>query len=161
MALTESMIGLLQFRIAQEELSSRIYHSMSVWLEFNGFTGAAKLWKTYSDEELKHANWAYQFLQDLNIKPVVPSIEKPISDFKGLPNIIALSFQHEEKISNQCKDLARAAMELQEPMVLELALRYNKEQVEEMGKMQYWVDRLQAFGIDPAALRLLDNEMGG
>jgi ferritin len=46
-------------------------------------------------------------------------------------------------------------------MLYELSLKFLKEQVEEHDKMQTWVDKLEAFGTDKLALRLLDNEMGG
>jgi ferritin len=44
-------------------------------------------------------------------------------------------------------------------MLYELALHYLKEQNEEHGKMQNWVDQLKAFGEDKIAMRLLDHEI--
>jgi ferritin len=45
-------------------------------------------------------------------------------------------------------------------MSLNVALWYLNEQTEELAKTKYWLDRLEAFGSDKTALRLLDNEMG-
>ena len=47
----EKIVTLLNYRINQEELSSRLYLAMSEWLEIAGFLGASKLWGSYSDEE--------------------------------------------------------------------------------------------------------------
>jgi len=161
MALIESKIeGLLQYRIVQEEQSSRLYKSMSVWLEFNGYLGASKLYQKYSDEELKHADWTYKYLMALNIKPVVPSQQLPQGDFKGLSQIIALSYQHEVDITEQCKELTRLAQVESDFLTHQLGLKYITEQVEELGKIQTLLDMLESFGTDKIALRLLDERMG-
>ena len=158
--ISKKMVDLLNYRIQQEEESSRLYKSMSVWLGFNGFEGAEKLWQKYSDEERVHMEWAYAYLLDLNIKPTVPSLTEPQGDFKGLAQIVALSYQHEIDITNQCKELTNTAMKEGDFLVMELGLKYCKEQVEELSKTQKWLDKLESFGSDKIALRLLDNEMG-
>lgn len=160
MVISKKIIVLMNLRIQQEELSSRLYLAMSIWLDLNGYSGASKLWAKYSQEELTHADWAYSYLKSLNILPLVPSLTSPQTEFKGLPNIIALSYEHELLITSQCEQLAKAANDDNDFMTLELAQRYLKEQVDELGKTQYWVDRLEAFGDDKISLRLLDNEMG-
>lgn len=158
--ISDTLIGLLNYRIEQEELSSRIYLAMSTWLSFHGFQGAADLWKKYSDEEIVHSRFAYDYLLDLDILPTVPALEQPQLEFNSLPQVIALSYQHEVEVTKQCHDLARAAAQEGDFMTVALAQKYLTEQVEELAKTQYWIDRLEAFGADPAALRLLDNEMG-
>lgn len=156
----DELITLINYRIQQEELSSRIYLSMSVWLELNGFAGAGKLWKSYSQEELKHAQWSYQYLLDLNILPVVPPLEQPTAIYKGLEDIIMKSYKHEVEITLQCQQLAQHCQRLGDYMTLDFAQKFLREQVEELAKTNYWMDRLSAFGNDMPALRLLDNEMG-
>lgn len=155
--ISENIKGVLNYRIEQEEASSRLYKSMSIWLNYNGFLGSAKLWDKYSQEELVHSQWAYNYLLDLNIKPTVPGLSLPQAYFKGLPEIIALSFQHELKITEQCKELVKQAQSEGDFMAMELGLRYCKEQVEELGKFQNLLDQLESFGSDKTALRLLDN----
>jgi len=157
--ISDKIVQLMNYRIEQEEASSRLYKAMAVWLDFHGFSGAAKVWYRYSEEELVHKEWAYQYLLDLNIKPTTPSLEKPQNDYKGLANIVALSLKHEIEVTDQCKALATAAHTEGDFMTLELAMRYLKEQVEELSKTQAWVDKLNSYGDDKIALRLLDNEM--
>jgi ferritin len=159
--ISDKMITALNFRIEQEEQSSRIYKAMSTWLNFNGFVGAASLFKKYSDEELTHADWAYKYMSDLNILPQVPAQNKPTTEFKGLPQIIALGFQHEVTITEQCKSLAAQAMAEQDHMTYQLALKYIDEQVGELGKFQTLLDMLNSFGATEMALKLLDTTMGG
>lgn len=159
--LSDGIEKLLQFRVEQEELSSWLYLSMSLWLSNNGFLGAAKLFKTYSDEERSHAQWAREYLLAMGVTPITPILAKQKDMFEGLPEIIVASYQHEIDITKQCKQLASQAVKEGDFMVFELAQRFLKEQQEEHDKMQNWVDRLNTFGTDKVALRFLDNEMGG
>jgi len=158
--ISKKIEDLINFRIVEEEKSARIYLAMSQWLDFNGYNGAAKLWKKYSDEEHAHSDWAYTYLQDLDILPKVPALEMPSMEFKGLPDICQKSYEHEMSVTMQCNELAKAAQAEGDYMTVEFAQRYLKEQVEEIGKTTYWLDRIEAFGDSKEALRLLDNEMG-
>lgn len=151
---------LINYRIVEEEKSSRLYLAMSKWAKFNGFEGAGKLWKKYADEEMLHVSWAYTYLESLDILPTVPALELPKCSFNGLPDICQLSLEHELLITQQCNDLAKTAQSEGDYMTLQLAQKYLTEQAEEIGRQSYWIDRLEAFGDSPEALRLLDNEMG-
>ena len=92
--LGQPCIDYLNYRIQQEEYSSRIYMSMSMWLNNKGYTGAAALWRTYSDEELKHADIARNYMLSFGIQPVTPRLDQPEQNFTGLPQIIQMSFEH-------------------------------------------------------------------
>jgi len=158
--ISKKIEDLINFRIAEEEKSSRLYLAMSKWLGYNGYAGAEKLWKKYSDEELAHAEWGYGYLQDLDILPKVPALVAPECSFKGLVEICKASYEHEMLITKQCNELASIAVQENDYMTLQLAQKYLKEQVEEIGKTTYWLDRVDAFGESPESLRLLDDEMG-
>lgn len=156
----ESCTKNLQNRIQQEEESSRLYLSMSMWLNNEGYTGAAKLWKKYADEEMTHADWAREYLLAMGITPLVSALAAQPTTFSGLPQIIRDSYNHEILITKQIKVMASSALKEGDHMVYELCLRYLKEQVEEHDKTQTWLDKLNTFGDDKIALRMLDEEMG-
>lgn len=157
---TKECIDILNFRIEQEEQSSRLYHAMSVWLNDNGFMGAAKAWQTDADGEMVHAGWAKEFLLDMGIQPKIPALKEPEQKFMGLPDIIRKSYAHEIVVTKQCTDLATHAMKYGNHLLYQLAIKYLNEQQEELGKIQTLIDKLEAFGEDKIALRLLDNELG-
>lgn len=159
--ITEECVKHLNYRIEQEEYSSRIYLAMSMWLDDNGYKGAAKEWRTYSTEEMTHADFARQYLLNLGVQPNTPALQSPTQTFSGLPQIIEMSYEHEIEITRQCKELATHAMKMADHLLYELAMKYLHEQQEEMGKMQDLMDELDAFGTDKIAMRLLDNKLGG
>ena len=153
------LIKLLNYRINQEEYSSRIYYAMSVWLDNNAYKSTS-LWKKYSEEELKHANKATEFLLSFGVMPEIQVVENVETTFKDLADIIKQSFDHEMLISQQCEALYMAGIEEKNPMVMELGRWFVAEQIEELSKVQTLMDQLNTFGTDKIALRLLDNELG-
>lgn len=154
---SDKSIKLLQHRIQQEELSSRIYLSMSMWLDNNGFTNAAKLWKKYSKEENEHADWSRDYLLSFGILPDTPELEKITIKYQGLPDIIIKTFNHEICITQQIEVLAKHAMSVNDHMLYTLASKFLKEQIDEHAKTQNLVDQINTFGTDKQSLRLLDN----
>ena len=157
--LSDECVDYLNYRVQQEEYSGRIYMSMAMWLENNGYVNAGKLWRRYSDEEMKHADIARTYLLSMGVQPLTPKLDAPNQNFTGLPEIIEMSYDHEITVTKQIKELAGDAMKKADHMLYELALSYLKEQVEEHNKMQNWVDQLNSFGTDKIAMRLLDHEM--
>ena len=110
---------------------------------------------------MTHADWAREYLLSFGIQPLTPRLDQPMQNFSGLPQIIQMSFEHEIEVSKQIKEMADHALSMKDHMLYELCLAYLKEQVEEHDKTQTWVDKLDAFGTDKIALRLLDDEMAG
>lgn len=155
--ISDNLISFLNYRIQQEEASSRLYLSMSLWLNNNGFPYAAKLWHKYSQEELVHADWAREYLLSLGVQPGTATLESPGDTYSGLVDIIHKSFDHEIVVTTECKQLADQAWKEMDHMLYQLTQQYLKEQVEEHDKMQNHIDQLAAFGEDKIALRLLDN----
>ena len=158
--ISQKLIDLCNYRIQQEEYSSRLYSAMSRWLDDKSYVGAAKLWKKYSDEELAHAEIIYGFLLDLGIRPVTPELAKPQQDFKGLVDIVNLSYAHEVDIYHQCVELAKAAYDEGQFMLYPKALKLTEEQVEEVGKLQLWIDMFESFGTEQITLLHIDEKMG-
>jgi len=150
---------MLDKRIQKEDLSVRLYLAMSIWLNDNEYLGAAKLWKKYSSEERNHADWSRDYILAMGMLPTTDQLEKPQNTFSSFVDIINQSYDHEVDLTKECNELCSYAMQKGNHMLYTLGLQYVKEQIEELGKIQNWKDRLSAFGTDKVALRLLDNEM--
>lgn len=155
--LSPKLKELLDYRIEQEEMSSRIYLAMSMFLDNEGYTNSAKLWKKYSDEELIHADKVREYLLSLGIQPGVPALSKPEEDFEDLAEIIEKSYEHEVDITNQCEELTKACQEEGDYLIAQLGFWLMTEQREELEKTQNLLDQLRTFGTDKTALRLLDD----
>jgi ferritin len=158
--ISEAIIDLVNYRIEQEEYSSRIYLDIAVCMEYQGYMGAAELFKKYAEEEMIHAKKAYDYLLSLMIRPIIPALKEPKNDYKDLPEVIKLAYDHELEVTKQCSELAKAAAKEGDYMTLEFAQWYLREQVEEIDKTGTLMDELNTFGKSPEALRMLDTKMG-
>jgi len=158
---SKECIDILNYRIEQEEYSSRFYQIMSLWLNDHGYTGAASAWLKDSEDEMKHAQWAKDFLLDMGVTPKLPALKEPPQVFTGLPDIIKQSYAHEIMVTQQCNELASHALKYSNHLLYQLALKYLTEQQEELGKVQTYMDKLEAFGEDKIAMRLFDEELKG
>lgn len=158
--MSEEVEKLLNYRIEQEEQSSRIYLAMSMWLTNTGYLGAGKLWRKYANEEMSHAEWARDYILAMGCQPSVPALKSPQQSFVDLPQIVKMSYDHEIEVTKQIKEFAKKALTTGDTMVFTLTQKYLAEQVEEHDKLQNFVDRISAFGVSPILMRELDDEMG-
>lgn len=157
--ITQKAIELLNYRIEQEEYSSRLYEYLSICLNDMGYEFSPLLWEKYSKEEMKHASWAKKYLLSFGIKPELREIPKPMCDCYNLEHVIIETFKHEKLITEQCNEMAKEALKLQDHTLYSLAIRYCKEQVEELDKAQTLIDKLETYGSDKLALILLDKDL--
>lgn len=132
--INQETIQLLQYRIQQEELSSRLYEQMSLYLNDKGYLQFAKLYKKYAEEEMKHSQWSKDYLLAFGVKPELQRLDSPECEFDHLPDVINKTLEHEIEISKQCKSLAKFANDNADFLLFDLAMKYCKEQVEEIEK---------------------------
>jgi len=158
--ISQESIELLQDRYHQEEMSVRLYYAMSVWLDSQGYSNAAKLWKFYSDDEILHINYVKAYMLALKIKPEVRSLEEPKNDYTSLVDVVEETYKFMLEVSAKLEELAEHSMKEKDFMLFGLAQFFLNSQVEAYGNYQRWIDELEIFGSDKHALRLLDNAMG-
>lgn len=158
--ISEPCIALVNERIRQEEQSARIYLGMSVWLDVQGYSGAAKLWKKYSDEELEHAEAFYDYLKGLNIVPEVPVLTKPANSFSSLLDVVEKSLEHELYVTKEINRMASEALKMADMMLYDKFLQYVREQHEELNKLLFFREKLEINAGDTCGLLMIDKEMG-
>lgn len=157
--LPKDIISILEFRIQQEEYSSRLYEQMSLWLNDVGFVNTSKVWLEYSKEELNHAEWAKSFLLDYGVMPKLMTLDAPDPSLLSFQNIVEESYEHEELVTEQVNELYRVALDKNHYQLLELARKYTAEQIEELGKLQTLLDVLDQFGTSKETLLILDSNI--
>ena len=157
--ISNEFIEALNFRINEEEYASRLYKSMAIWFRFKGYDGFAKYWMDWSSEELDHASWACYYLLDVDVKPEVRPLKEVDNDFDSVTDIVEKTLEEEKKITDQCNDLARMALEKKDLMLSNLAQQYLAEQQEEINKVTNLLSKLKAFGNSGAVLMEIDEQM--
>lgn len=151
---------LLNFRIQKEEEAYRLYKSMSFWTHIRGYEGTSKFLKKMACEELEHAQWAIDYLLDLDLEPKLHELKKPECGCESIKQIFEMVLEEEQEILKQVNELADYAMSEKDHMLYDLAMQYVKEQREEIAQAQTILSKIESFGQSTISLRLLDEELG-
>jgi len=138
--INEEAIALLNYRIQQEQYTSKVYEQMSLFLQNESYLQSAKAWKKFSEEELEHANLAKEYLMSFNVMPELMTIEEPMNDFKDLVDIIQKTYDLEVKTTEQVKDLSDKAFELKDWSLFSLSQKYTEIQIEGMDEANTLMD---------------------
>lgn len=141
--LSKKIVDILNYRIQQEDFSSRIYEQLSLWLNDKGYLNTSKLYERYSSEELNHSDWAKSFLLDYGITPTLMKLESPEMEISSLQDVFDVTLEHELDITRQCEELASTALKEGNYVLYNLALKYCGEQQEEIGKSLELLDILK------------------
>jgi ferritin len=138
--INKEAIALLNYRIQQEQYTSKVYEQMSLFLQNESYLQSAKAWKKFSEEELEHANLAKEYLMSFNVMPELMTIEEPMNDFKDLVDIIQKTYDLEVKTTEQVKDLSDKAFELKDWSLFSLSQKYTEIQIEGMDEANTLMD---------------------
>lgn len=138
--INEEVIKLLNYRIQQEQYSSKIYEQMAAWLQNASFLKCAKVWTKFALEELTHAEIAKDYLLSFNVMPELMVIDEAPNDFKDIKDLIQATFDHEVLITTQCLELTNKAMELKDWTLFALGQKFNEIQRGEMDEVYNLLD---------------------
>lgn len=154
--LNDKVIETLNYRIQQEEHSSRIYEQLALWLDNKGYLNFAKLFHKYADEEMIHAGFSKSYLLDYGITPCLQSIPSPEMEIESLLDVLEAAYDHELLVTQQCEDLASMALKEGNHVLYQLAAKYCSEQQEEIGKS---ITNLDIYKLSTDML-VIDNYVG-
>ena len=132
--LSKKIVDTLNYRIQQEDFSSRLYEQLALWLNDNGYLNTSKLYERYSSEESNHSDWAKSFLLDYGVTPTLMKLESPEMEVNSLQDVFDVTLEHELEITRQCEELATTALKEGNHVLYHLASKYCGEQQEEIGK---------------------------
>lgn len=152
--------GLLNAQIKMEYESSMLYQKIAQCLEFNGWFGAAKLFKKYSDEEQSHAKMLMDFMQDVDCEPEIPTINSPKFEFKDIEQVAKAIYDHEIKVTDSINNIAISCLVEKDMTTHTFIQKLVAEQIEELQKSQAWVDRINIMKQTSTPLFSIDEEMG-
>jgi ferritin len=135
MLITPKTIELLNYRINQEQKTSKEYEQMYLWLKDKAYFNAAQLWKKNYEDELNHASWAKDYLLSFNVMPELDSIPEPPNMFESFEEIVNKTLEIETETTMQCRALAKHALDEGDYNLLTLANKFNEEQIEELNSV--------------------------
>ena len=151
----------LNEQIKKEEHSSRLYLSMAIWCEVNGYPGAAAFLYEHTDEERLHQMKFVHYLNDRGGKSVLFALEQPEGNYKSLKDVFEQVLEHEEYITASINDLYGLTVEEKEYTTGNFLQWYITEQIEEESLMRTILDKISLVGNDKSGMFHIDKELDG
>lgn len=158
--ISDTLENMINTQIQRELDSSMIYLSMSEYLNYVGWFGAAKLFKKYSDEELTHMHKFREYLQDRNVLPKIPASTEQPRTYECIKDIVQKTYDHEVQVSKWISEIASASLKEGDFTTYQMLNWFINEQIEEEAKALYWIDRIEMYEKYNKPIGDLDEEMG-
>lgn len=121
---------LLQKQVCHEFGNERLYISMSLWCEENGYTETAKFFSKHSLEERRHGMDFINYMSKRKMKVNPPCEQEIEREFEDLGTLLKAALKQEIKTSSMIKEIHEEALKTCN-LALTIANKYLCEQVEE------------------------------
>ena len=132
---------------------------MSAWCDHKGLMGCAHFLKRQSDEEHDHMMKLVEYLQEVDGRPVIPSIDQPPKDFEDINSLFENVLAHEQKVTQAINDLVEFATQDKDHSTYNFLQWYVEEQREEENLMRTILDKINLIGDSPQKLYYIDKEL--
>ncbi|MCS6844194.1 MAG: ferritin [Caldilineales bacterium] len=158
--LSNTLQQALNDQIRKEFHSSYIYLSMAAYFEAENLPGMAHWMRLQADEEREHAMKIYDFVLDRGGRVTLQAIEAPPTDFASPLAVFETAYAHEQKVTQSIHDLYALAVKEGDYPTQVMLQWFVDEQVEEEKSAGLVVAQLRRVGDSPAALLMLDQQLG-
>lgn len=149
----------LNKQINAEEHSSRLYFTMGVWCDGNGFSGSAKYLFAHAEEERIHMIKLVRYVIERGGKVVIDSLPKPKIDWDSILAVFQEVLSHEQMVTGMINSLFEVCMQEKDYMTSNFLQWYIQEQVEEESSAREVLDKLTLAGNTQGGLFHFDKEM--
>jgi ferritin len=146
-------------QIKREEFSSRLYLSMAIWCEANGYPGAATFLYRQADEERMHQLKFVHYVNDRGGKAALMALSSPESHFESLSHVFKQVMEHEQYITASINDLYEVTLNEKDYTTGNFLQWYINEQIEEESTMATILDKINLVGNDKSGMFHIDKEL--
>jgi ferritin len=147
-------------QIKHELYSAYFYLSMSAYCDAQNLPGFATWLKMQAEEEQEHAMKFYEYLLDRGQKVSLKAIEQPPVEFKGVKDIFAKVFEHEQKVTALINGIYAKAVEANDVASQIFLQWFISEQVEEEKNASTILAMVEKLETSVGGLYQLDHQLG-
>jgi len=158
--LSDAMQAAMNKQINAELHSAYVYLSMAAYFEADNLTGFASWMRVQAQEEVGHAMRFYHFIVERRGRVLLDALDGVPTEWESPSAVFEAAFHHEQMISGMIDSLVDLALEEGDHASRSFLNWFVDEQVEEEASADAIVQKLHLVGGAPAALFLLDRELG-
>lgn len=149
----------LNNQIEMEGYASFLYLSMYTWCDYHGLIGCAQFFKRQADEEHMHMMKLVEYMQEMDVQPIIPAISQPPSEFGEINTMFEKVLAHEQKVTHSINDLVDFSNKNKDHSTYNFLQWYVEEQREEENLIRTILDRIKLIGDSPQKLYYIDKEV--
>ena len=127
---TSELENLLQRQVNHEFDNERLYLSMALWCEENGYTETAAFFSDHTLEERKHGMDFINFMTQRKMKVLSPVPATSKREYTDIEEILQESVSREVQTSKMISEIHKEALKTGD-LALTITNKYLQEQVEE------------------------------
>lgn len=150
----------LNEQINNEFYAAYLYLSMAGWFTHRSLAGFAHWMRMQREEEIAHGMKIFDFVYDRDGRAELRALREPPHDFQNPLDVMEQALAHEREVTEKINELYELAVLEKDYPTQALLQWFTIEQVEEEASALKMVEQLQLAEDSPAALLILDRELG-
>ena len=131
----QQFVDELNAQIAREFGASQQYVALAVYYDDLTLPRTAAFFYAQAVEERAHALMMVQYLLDADVRPVIPGVAAPVTDFEDWVSPLGVALEQERRVTDQIAALAATARQQNDYVSEQFMQWFLKEQVEEISTM--------------------------
>ncbi|QGU03445.1 ferritin [Corynebacterium comes] len=160
MKIPEKLLDSLNRQVTAEHHAALIYTQLSYDLHHLSFGGMSTWMAAQADEERVHAGKISDHILARGGRVQLGTVESPGLSVSSPLDAFSYALEHERKVSEMIRDLARIAEEVQDFDSRTLINWFLNEQIEEEDSVSGIIDQLKLVGEDGSGLLRIDARLG-
>ena len=131
----QQFVDELNAQIGREFGASQQYVALAVYYDDSTLPRTAAFFYEQAVEERGHALMMAQYLLDADVRPIIPGVAAPVTDFDDWVSPLGIALEQEHKVTDQIAALAATARRENDFVSEQFMQWFLKEQVEEVSTM--------------------------
>ncbi|QTC41863.1 ferritin [Bacillus sp. V3] len=157
--MNEQLQKLINNLIQVEHVSTTLYLAMSAYMANQNYTGMASWLRLQSEEERTHMLTLIDYLTDKDGTVEIQELPAQPKEFGTPLDTFKKVLSHEQFVTNSYRQAYNYALQ-NDPQTALIIQDFLREQIDEEAQAKTIVDRLTLAGDNPAAVLVLDQELG-
>ncbi len=144
--LTKKLEKVLNEQVEKEGYAAQLYLAMASWADSKGLEGISNWFYAQHMEEIGHMLKFIKYINERGGHAIVPKIDQPPREFKGIKQAFEASLEHEQMVTRSINNIVGICLDEKDFTTHNWIQWFVDEQLEEESSVQSLLDKLNLLG---------------